>query len=144
MKTSLTTISQTPYSLLQSVHAYIESQTPPGSEVLSFYTPAVAQLNRKIPLGLNEGEVSISILSDADSEKYHLTSTQMLKNYIAGEKAAAIVFNNFAPRSFAVSPADREAVLETLQDHYYLAKTFDNFGSIGNPRVKFLYVYLPK
>lgn len=144
MKTSLATITSPPYVLLKEIHAYIESKTSPGSEILSFYVPAVAELNRVIPKDLNEGEGSISILSTEDSLKHNLTNVEMLKTYISTQKAQAIVMVSITPRFFGISEKERNETMETLQKYYVLDKIFTNFYMIGNPRVPTLSFYLKK
>ena len=144
IKTSLASASTTPYSELMKISNYIESKTSAGSEILAFYLPAVTELNREVPMNLNQGEVSISLLSDEESNRYHLANTSMLRAYIRSKKAEAIVFNNRTPNSFAITTSDRELVLKDLQENYFLDKEFNNFHMIGNPKVTTLYIYLRK
>lgn len=144
LKTSLATIHTTPYSLLKEISSYIETKTSPNSEILAFYLPAVAEIDRTIPKQLNEGEGSISILSDADSRKYHLTNIKMLESYIASGKAEAIVMTNKTPNFFGINELEKQRIMNVIDQYYYQDKIFSNFSQIGNPRVSALYFYLLK
>jgi hypothetical protein len=142
MKTALKTITTTPHFLLGEISTYIDKVTTPGSEVLAFYLPAIVGLDRRIPIDLNEGEGSLSVLSDSDSKKYHLTNIPMLMTYISSKKAEALVFTNVSTRFFGINNQQKNQVIEVINQNYYLSREFDNFSSIGNPRVKKLFIYL--
>ncbi len=144
MKTSLKTISKTTYSQLREISLYIESKTTNGSEIMAFYTPSVAQINRTLPININEGEVSVSILPQKESEKFHLANQQMLKNYISSQTAEGIVITSKSSKSFGITADLQKEVMDEIEKYYFLEKTFDNFSQIGNPRVPYLYFYLRK
>lgn len=144
IKTSLKTIQTTPYSLLQEIHSYLLQHTSTDSEILTFYTPAVVELDRKLPVGINEGDFSISFLSNEIAQKYHLVNNELLINYIASQKAEAIIFTNRSSRSFGLTESEKQAVVDTINKYYYLDRTFDNFSQVANPKLTELYIYLPR
>ncbi len=141
VKTSLDTISLTPHELLQSKVKYVEAQTNPDDLILTMYLPVVAESNRQAYLNMNEGPGSISILSDQQANKWHLTSLSMLKDLINRKKFKLIILNNRSKYFFGRNESERNEAIALINQNYQLKKEFTDFGLITGPADESLFIY---
>ena len=141
MKTQLSSISKRPYDLLKIVNEFVLENSATNDEILTFYLPAVANIDRKTPLVLNEGQGSITILDDNFARKFHLTSRGMLHELISTRRVKLIVFTDTFIYYFGVNDQERQETLKLITQNYVLAKEFTDFKSIDGSKAKSLMIY---
>lgn len=144
IKTNLTSLKDTPHSLLNQITADINTATPENSTILAFYVPPVVLSHRKLPTNLNRGPFSISQLNSAASRQHHLTSLDSLRELITHQEAAAIILTSRTPRVLGANLQESQNTIDLINQYYSLAKTYDQVSFIEDPKTKELYLYLPR
>jgi len=141
MKTQLSEIGTRPYDLLKTVNDYVLKNTTINDEILTFYLPAVANIDRKTPLALNEGQGSLTVLDDGFARKFHLTSISMLRNLIIARQVKLIVFTDTFIYYFGETDPERQKTLELIKQNYVLTKEFPDFKFIDGSKANSLMIY---
>src|SRR3990167_170261 len=130
MKTQLSSISKRPYDLLKIVNEFVLENSATNDEILTFYLPAVANIDRKTPLVLNEGQGSITILDDNFARKFHLTSRGMLHELISTRRVKLIVFTDTFIYYFGVNDQERQETLKLINQNSLVIDIGSNDGSL--------------
>ena len=131
----------TPHSVLHKISSYLEDNSNSNDLILTMHMPVVAAINRNVPLTMNEGPGSISIIDSYQSEKWHLTSHEMLKNIIANKQIKFIILINKSKYYFGKNDFERNEIMNVILENYKLFKIFDEFGQMTGPNSETLYIY---
>ena len=141
IKISLSNMLVTPHSVLHKISSYLEDNSNSNDLILTMHMPVVAAINRNVPLTMNEGPGSISIIDSYQSEKWHLTSHEMLKNMIANKQIKFIILINKSKYYFGKNDFERNEIMNVILENYKLFKIFDEFGQMTGPNSETLYIY---
>lgn len=143
VRTSLSTLTQTPLQKLAESAEIVKKYTQSENEVLSFYTPLTVAAARRVPLNLNEDRFSLTLLPTPDAAKYHLTNSQMLKNYIAAKRAKILAFSDSHAQLFGQTENERQDILTAVTQNYELLSLVQ-LNEIEYPMAAPLKIYLAK
>ena len=132
MKTSLSTIAQTPHTHLKAIGAYVNSVTRSSDQIISFYTPIALAAQRELIPDFSRGPFSVSNLPDASS--HHLITTEKLRQLITSQTPAAVIITNKTSRVFKD--------IDLLDQYYYSSRTFTEIRFLEDPKTTELTVYL--
>lgn len=141
IRTSVKMLTRTPFQDLQIIKNYILANSNLTDSVVTFYLPAVTELNRNIPKDLNEGAGSISIMDEKSSYKYHLTNIAMFQRMIKEKKVTLIIFPTTARYYFGVNESERNETIKLIQANYSLTQSFPEFNKIDGSKAEALDIY---
>jgi membrane protein CcdC involved in cytochrome C biogenesis len=145
IKTSNLDAPKTTTDYLHEISDFIETHTKPTDHILTFYIPAVAEINREVPLYFNEGPGSISLLDTKSANQHFMTSLPQLHEIIDEKKVPMIVFSDSFVHYFGRNENDRQEMLALIRKNYVLIKEFPNYHLADGSKARTLYIYsLPK
>ncbi len=141
IKTSLASIRQTPHDYINTIATLLLNQTTKDEKILTFYLPVVAQIDRQVPLTMNEGPASISILSDSEAEKWHLTTINQLQNMIRQKSVKLIVLTDNSSYYFGGNDNEKNNTIDLIKKNYRLIQQFPHISDANGTKANFLSVY---
>ncbi len=141
LKTSLSTIQKNPHDYVREISAFVENNTNIDDLIITFYLPVVAEINRSVPIRMNEGAGSLSILDTQSAQKYHLTSLEEFKDMIHNKRIAMIIYNDSYTHYFGRTELQRLEILNEIKKNYSLIKEFSESNLSDGARTKSLYLY---
>ena len=141
MKTQLSDLHTRPYDLLIDINNFILAATQVNDEILTFYLPAVANINRQVPLNMNEGQGSLTIRDDLFAAKFHLTTIPQLQKMISKKQTKLIVFTDTFIYYFGQNENERQETLKLIKENYSLVKEFPEFKLVDGSNAQSLMIY---
>ena len=107
--------------------------------------PVVAEINRNVPIRMNEGAGSLSILDLKSAKKYHLTSLDEFKEMIHSKAVTMVIFSDSYIHYFGKNSQQRDEVVREIKINYNLIKEFPINYLADSTSIHPLYIYrLPK